>query len=242
MITENDYLNIITEKGIYPNKKNLKLHLTNIFSKIDFKNKKVLDIGGGSGVHSSYAAVRGAAKVDCLEPEFDGSHEGMKENFEELQRIIGATNVELHSVTFQDYETKISDYDLILTYNVVNHLNEEACQTLQSSQDSRDKFVRMFMKCSSMLKQGGMMLVADCGRRNFFGDLGIYNPFANDIDWKIHQEPKFWLNLMEKAGFKRLNIHWSTFNSLGRLGKFLFGNRLFSYLTFSHFYFWTIKR
>ena len=241
MITEDDYLNIISEKGIYPNRKNLQLHLDNIFSKVDFKDKKVLDIGGGSGVHSFYAAIKGARKVDCLEPEFDGSHAGMKENFEELKQILGATNVELHSVTFQDYETITSDYDVILTYNVVNHLDEEACQTLQSSQDSRDKFVQMFEKCNSMLKTGGMMLVADCGRRNLFGDLGIHNPFAGDIDWKIHQEPKFWLNLMVKAGFKKLDIHWSTFNSLGRLGKSFFGNRLFSYLTFSHFYFWTIK-
>ena len=76
----------------------------------------------------------------------------MKENFEELKRILGATNVELHSVTFQDYETITSDYDVILTYNVVNHLDEEACQTLQR-QDSRDKFVQMFENVILCLKQ-----------------------------------------------------------------------------------------
>ena len=165
----------------------------------------------------------------------------MKENFLYLKNKLEASNVELHSLTFQDYKAEILDYDYILTYNVINHLDEDACKTLSSSQDSRDTFVKMFIKCHSMLKHGGMMLVADCGRRNLYGDLGIHNPFANDIDWNIHQEPRFWLSLMQKAGFKRISNNWSTFNSLGSIGKFLFGNRLFSYLTFSHFYFWTIK-
>ena len=63
MITEEDYLNIITERGIYPNRKNLSLHLKNTFGGIDFNGKKVLDVGGGSGLHSFYAAVKGAAQV-----------------------------------------------------------------------------------------------------------------------------------------------------------------------------------
>lgn len=242
MTTELDYLNIITERRIYPNKKNLELHLKNIFKGVDFKNKKVLDIGGGSGVHTFFAAIKGAAKVDCLEPELDGSHQGMKENFNELRSKLNVNNVELHSVTFQDYDSQISDYDLILTYNVVNHLDEEACKTLLLNQESKEKFVEMFKKCNSLLKKDGMMLVADCGRRNLFGDLGIHNPFATDIDWNIHQEPSFWLALMKRAGFSKISIDWSTFNTLGPIGKILFGNRLFSYLTFSHFYFWTIKK
>ena len=242
MYTKEKYLNTIVEKGIYPNKKNLILHLDNMFSKIDFSNKKVLDIGGGSGLHSFYAACRGASQVDCLEPEFDGSHQGMKQDFSALRDSLGANNVNLQSVTFQDFECEDGSYDIILTHNVINHLDEEACKTLRSDEASRARFINMFTKCSSILKPKGMMLVADCGRKNFFGDLGIYNPFANDIDWAIHQEPKFWLSLMNRAGFEQFSLNWSTFNSLGTLGRLIFANRFFSYLTFSHFYFWALKK
>ena len=242
MSIEQKYLNIISKNGIYPDKKNLSLHLRNIFDGIDFSEKKVLDIGGGTGIHTFYAAIKGATHVDCLEPELDGSYHGMRENFHRLKTELNLKNVHMHSVTFQDYETQITDYDLILTYNVINHLDEEACKTLDTSENSRHAFIEMFQKCHSMMSSGGMMLVADCGRGNLFGDLGVYNPFASDIDWKIHQEPDFWISLMEKAGFVATSKQWSTFNSLGNLGKTLFGNRFFSYITFSHFYFWTLKK
>ncbi len=41
---------------------------------MNFEKKRVLDIGGGLIVFSSfYAASRGASDVTCLEPEIDGT-------------------------------------------------------------------------------------------------------------------------------------------------------------------------
>ena len=77
--------------------------------------------------------------------------------------------------------------------------------------------------------------------KNLFGDLGIRNPFARDIDWKIHQEPNIWIDILKEQGFHDLKINWSTFNSLGKTGRYFFENKFFSYLTLSHFYFWVEK-
>lgn len=236
------FFKLMLEHKVYPNKKNLTMHLDKIFNKIDFKDKSVLDIGGGSGLHSFYAFIEGASFIDCIEPESDGSSTIMKENFLILKKKLNASNVNFLSKTFQEFECKEEKYDYILTYNVINHLNEKACINVDKDLKSRKEFEEIFEKIHRILKPSGKILVADCGRKNFFGDLGILNPFAKDIDWLIHQEPQIWIRLLKEQGFVNLSLKWSTFNTLGKLGKFLFERRLFSYLTLSHFYFWMQKK
>ena len=75
MKTEQDinlYLNTIVKEGLYSSKSRLKFQMDMLFRGVDLKDKKVLDIGGGYGLFSLYAASRGAKKVICLEPEADG--------------------------------------------------------------------------------------------------------------------------------------------------------------------------
>ena len=45
-----------------------------LFGDFDFKNKKILDVGGGAGLASAYAIVNGAKHSTLLEPEADGSN------------------------------------------------------------------------------------------------------------------------------------------------------------------------
>jgi predicted RNA methylase len=51
--------------------------MQNIFKDINFNEKAVLDIGGGIGIFSFYASLKGASKIVCLEPEARGSASGM---------------------------------------------------------------------------------------------------------------------------------------------------------------------
>ncbi len=78
------YLSVMVKTGLYPNKNNLKVFLNTLFKGIDFENKRVLDIGGGRGLLSLYAACKGAREVICLEPEPD-----TKIFFRRLQRCPG---------------------------------------------------------------------------------------------------------------------------------------------------------
>ena len=236
-----DFYRIISDLKVYPNRKNLTIHLDKIFEDINFKSKSVLDIGGGSGLHSFHAFLEGASLVDCIEPELDGSSSKMKQNFFEIKKKLGAENVNFYSKTFQEYDCENERYDFILTYNVINHLNEEACIDVHKNPESKKKYEKIFHKFSKILKPYGKILIADCGNKNLFGDLGIRNPFAGDIDWKIHQEPNIWIDILKEQGFHDLKINWSTFNSLGKTGRYFFENKFFAYLTLSHFYLWVEK-
>jgi len=78
------YFDHIVELRFFPSVKRLKFHLNFLFKDIDFKDKNVLDIGGGVGIHSFYAACMGARKVICLEPELAGSSTKLKEKFNSI--------------------------------------------------------------------------------------------------------------------------------------------------------------
>ena len=72
------YLSVVIKEGLYPNKGNLRFHLKTLFRDITIENRRVLDIGGGSGLHSFYAACMGATRGcvsrtgDGREPFWDG--------------------------------------------------------------------------------------------------------------------------------------------------------------------------
>jgi len=59
-----------------------------LYRNINFYNKNVLDIGGGAGLYSFYASVKGANKVFCLEPYAEGSNNKMQEKFNQIKDSI----------------------------------------------------------------------------------------------------------------------------------------------------------
>ena len=54
-----------------------------IFKGINFKDKRAIDIGGGSGLFSFYLALNDAKDVLVMEPEFDGSAAGYIKKFKD---------------------------------------------------------------------------------------------------------------------------------------------------------------
>ena len=83
------YLNAAVKEGMYGNKSRLLFQMDTFFKGIDLQNKCILDVGGGNGLFSFYAACRGAKKVVCLEPEVDGSVAGMIDNFLKIKSLPG---------------------------------------------------------------------------------------------------------------------------------------------------------
>ncbi len=68
-------------------------YLKYLFEGVDLDNSRVLDIGGGNGVFSFYAALNGAEEVICLEPEEAGSRSSMQSKFERMSTSLGLANV-----------------------------------------------------------------------------------------------------------------------------------------------------
>lgn len=234
---EVNYFESIVRLKFYPSVKRLKFHINFIFKDIDFKDKNVLDIGGGIGIHSFYAACMGAKRVVCLEPELAGSSKRLKEKFSVINSKLGLNNVYFVTETFQEYED--SDiYDVVVSSASINHLNESACIKLKKSKSAREEYKKYFWKLFQMTTSGSKLIICDCSNKNFFKFIGFKNPFAPSIEWEKHQSPELWTSLLEDCGFKKNKLKWSSFGRLDRLGNFILGNKFFSYFLTSHFCLW----
>lgn len=195
----------------------------------------MLDIGGGYGIHSFYAACKGAKHVTCLEPELAGSTKGTFDKFRKLSASLSLSNISFQPIRFQDFNSDDQIFDIILLHNSINHLDEEACIKLQYDDDARNRYKFIFQKLSKISAQGAKLIIADCSRYNFFASLGIKNPFAATIEWYKHQSPEFWSGMLLKYGFINPKVRWTSFNNLRKVGRLLFGNRFTSYFLTSHF-------
>ena len=205
-----------------------------IFSSIDFRGKTILDVGGGNGIASFYAVkYLGAKSSLVIDPLEDGSNDEMHSQYDAFLDLFGK-GVEF----YQGYTNELADekkYDVLLLHNVINHVGEDIVHKLHYDNDTKIIFKERICDILSKGKLGGHLIVADCGRRNIFGDLKIHNPIAPTINWSIHQQPHVWQEIMEEIGCKHLKTNWTARRELGFYGKFLLSNPLISYLTNSTF-------
>jgi SAM-dependent methyltransferase len=236
----NDFYDLAIDRKMYSNKPNLKYRLNFFFDKVSLADKNVLDVGGGIGLLTFYAAVKGAKKVVCLEPEFDGSSSGMINKFNEFKSNFQTPLPIAHlPLTLQDYLKQIDDaeYDIILLHNSINHLDEQACVTFRENAESYNTYKDIFNAVFQKMKSGGKLVVADCSCNNFLNALGFTSYFNPTIEWHKHQTPKTWIGLLKEIGFKNPKISWTSPNRFGHVGRLFMGNAFISYLTFSHFKF-----
>lgn len=229
------YLQTAIKHGLYSNEVNLKYKLEILFQGIDFEGKTVLDIGGGAGLFSFYAAAMGANKVVCLEPEASGSTANVNKIFNELKNELKYDNVDLVPKVFQEFETEKEYFDIVLLHDSINHLNEEACIDLLNNNKSRETYKDIFSKLYSMSKINAKLIVCDCSRFNFFDTMKIKNPIAPSIEWHKHQKPGAWIKLLKEVGYSDPILKWSSFNRLRNIGRIFLANKLMSYFLTSHF-------
>ena len=229
------YLNTVIREGLYSGKGKLQFKMETLFRGIDFKNKRVLDIGGGFGMYSFYAACSGAESVVCLEPEGEGSSSGVTDTFHKLNRLLERNNVESKPVAIQALEPEGGTFDVILLHNSINHVDEAACINLLRDSKSRSVYREIFSKIFSLSNKGAKIIICDCSRYNFFALLRIRHPFAPNVEWHKHQAPRVWANLLGEAGFMNPKIRWSSFNILRNWGRVLVGNKLMAYFLTSNF-------
>jgi SAM-dependent methyltransferase len=229
------YFSLVRKRGLFS--KHLRHYLNILFDNISFDNKRVLDIGGGAGLFSFYAACMGAQSVVCLEPEAEGSSPGIKEDFNFFQsNLSNIQQVELKATILQNYRP-INDqkFDIVLLHNSINHLDENACINLRRDRRAINIYEGLFRNLSNLINKGGKIIIVDSSRLNFFALCGLKNPFAPTIEWQKHQQPKYWAKLLSNCGFTNPCINWLSFNRLGAIGKFFLGNMFASFFLNSYF-------
>lgn len=188
-----------------------------LFKDIDFKGKRVLDIGGGRGLYSYYARYKGAVEVINLDPFSDGSSGNFIENNE--------LTVSHESFFFQDYKS-INKFDIIIIHDSINHLNESMYSKLPNNELAIEIYSSLIKKMFNHLSDDGIISVSDCSNLNFYNHIGIKNPFSPTIEWHLHQPPGTLVKLFVNENFNLYKLRWTPFKRFGLLG------RLISYLGF----------
>jgi len=233
-IIETYYELMINEK-LFSSIGNLKFYLNDFFKGIDLNDKVVLDIGGGSGLLSFYAVVCGAKYVICLEPEAEGSISGENAIFDKIKAQLDLRNIQLVTLTFQEYSKTDMVFDIVILKDSVNHLNEPACISLLTDIEAQRTYYEIFRDLYNLCNECAIIIFSDTSRYNIFPFFKLRNIFAPSIEWHKHQSPRLWIKLLNKAGFANAKIKWTSFSYLRNFGKILFGNKFMAYFFKSYF-------
>lgn len=229
-----EYFRFVVRERLFS--KRVRYYMGKLFEGLSFEGKRVLDIGGGAGLFSFYAASMRAKKVVCLEPEAEGSANGVTQRFNEIRSMLRPTTaIEQYSTTIQDFDDHGEKFDVILSHNSINHLDEEACVNLMSDPKAKATYSNIFKKLGRLADKGARLIVADSSRQNFWDLCHLKNPFVPTIEWEKHAHPKDWAALLAEAGFGNTHIRWLSFNRLGQPGQVLLGNEIASYFLDSFF-------
>lgn len=228
------YLDVLAQLGVIRSQRTTRALLGDLFGGIDFRNRRVLDIGGGDGVYSFYAGIRGAREVLCLEPEADGSDGCITGAFQRMQAALPDLPVRMERKLVQQHHD-VEGYDVIIMNASINHIDEDACARLHRDARAQQIFRGVFAHIARLARPGGRLVVTDCSRRNFFAALGLTNPLCPTIEWHKHQPPAVWARLLEESGFALPRIRWEPLYRFGRAGERLLGNRYAAYFLKSMF-------
>ena len=232
--TAEKYLSIIHEFGLVSSTKTARSHFEDLFEGIELDKKRMLDIGGGSGVFSFYAANMGAAEVVCLEPEAQGSTWAFTRAFDRIRSEYPDAPVRLDTRTIQEYSSS-ENFDVVLMRASINHIDEDACIRLLDDKQAWERYKHVFTRIGTLVAPGGKLVITDCTRRNFFAMLGLKNPLCPAVEWHKHHPPDVWVRLLAEAGFSDPRISWEPLYRLRKPGRLLLRNKAAAYFLKSIF-------
>jgi hypothetical protein len=213
----------------------LRYYCEYLFDGIGLAGKNVLDVGGGIGVYSMFAASCGAARVVCLEPTADGSSGTSAVTFEEMRTTLDLPRAEFLPYRLQEYDARGDTFDVILLHDSINHLDEHACARLGHDEEAVRSYQGIFRSLAELARTGSALIITDVSRSNFFVTIHRVNPFIPSIDWDKHQSPECWAGLLAEAGFREPRLRWTTPRRFGRAGQVLLGNQWGTYFLTSAF-------
>jgi SAM-dependent methyltransferase len=216
----------------YSNPARYELRGNFLFQGISLKGAVVLEVGCGTGAWAIWAALHGASNVVGIEPEAAGSSKSTLRLFRQnIDQLKLRDQIEAQSNCLQDLAESTGPFDVVVMYNVINHLDEEAVLVLDKDIVALERYTALLRKLWLHVHSASWLVVADCARNNFWSQLGLRSPLVPSIEWQKHQNPQIWIEVFRQAGFRNVDLRWSPMQVFPRFT----GNRFVQYLTCSHF-------
>jgi hypothetical protein len=167
-----------------------------------------------------------------IEPEAAGSSEHPLDRFRRNVQTLGLQGTVLaQGCTLQELPVSGKPFDVVIMYNVINHLDENSVVRLHNDRNAMQRYIELLRRLRFHTNANGWAIVADCARDNIWPRLGLPSPFMPSIEWQKHQNPETWIHVFAQAGFRMFDLRWSPLQPFPKLT----GNRLVEYLTCSHF-------
>lgn len=228
------FLQIVAQKSGYRNRESLSYRCASIFKGVPLSGAAVLEIGAGRGELCFWAALQGATDVVGLEPEIEGSTHGFTNDFAEMLELSELHQVKLVKQTIQEYDAPPGYFDVVVSQNSLEHLDESASPHLGKDPAATQVYAEIFRKIRRSLKPGGVFIATNASQENFWPMIGARNPISPQIEWHLHPTPRTWRTLMSAAGFEQIETDWPVRHRLRHLGV-LAANPVFAFFTESNF-------
>jgi SAM-dependent methyltransferase len=184
-----------------------------------------LEVGAGDGLISLWLLHAGARSVISLEPEGDGATHGSLAAAARHRQVLAIpeTRWQVRNETLQAFDPGGRRFALILSKSSVNHLDEDACERILEDRRARDRYLDLFARLRDLLVPGGRLVLADCGRVNYWHVLlQRPSPWAPEVEWHKHQEPETWCDLARAVGLvPEVARFWHPFYATRFLGPLL---------------------
>lgn len=208
-----------------------------IFDGVPLAGKRVLDVGGGTGIGSFWAVLAGGAESALvLEPSMDGSPTDVHRKFADMAEAAGTGDrVQLLPIVLEDLDPALGAFDVVLLHQSINHIGEAYVADLPHSLAGQQHYHAFFDVLAERTAPGGTLIVMDSSNRNLFGDIGRRSPLLPTVDFRMHQPPEQWSGMLAYHGFVEERITWLTRREAGMLGTTMLRNKLASYLSTSFF-------
>jgi cyclopropane fatty-acyl-phospholipid synthase-like methyltransferase len=210
---------------------NYEFHLKQQFEGIDFKNKRILEIGCGKGFLSLYiACFKDPLEIIALdEAEGEGSESNVLEIALESMTALDLTCMRIQKEDLLNY-TNFSYFDIIISNNALHHVCEHGL--LKHDIRARQKYIGIFEHIYQLLKPDGIMTIFDYSRKSIWRHLPSKR--FKHIEWSMHPTKAEWLYVIKKAGFNIVRTKFATPHKFRKL-PFLI-NSWSLYLYFPSFY------
>ena len=215
-------------------------HADEQLRRISLADKDILEIGCGGGAFSLYMALCGKAKKVIALDEAEGKGFAIKP-FKQLQTILQnhkIPNLTVVKSSIYDYAVPENSFDLIVG-NFSLHHAIRPFGYLFKNEKARHAALSTFKLLHSLLKDGGMVVLREMSRSNFWRFLP-YKWKMSHVDWKGHATLNEWLWIIGKGGFD--DVHhtfltpfflrtWPSFFIRSKYANFFFSSSFYLYGT-----------